>query len=165
MVTDRSALAALLIAAGAAIILLLGLMGSSTPGSPGVYGAQGVAAASNVPGARFSANSWIDSSGKLWLFGGQGVDSMGTAGLLNDLWMYDTNAGQWVWCSGSNTRSSPGVYGARGSASVSNAPGARHFGNSWIDSSGNLWLFGGVGFAGTGAANPLNDLWRFTPAP
>jgi hypothetical protein len=36
----------------------------------GVYGTQGTAAASNVPGARYSASSWIDSSGNLWLFGG-----------------------------------------------------------------------------------------------
>jgi len=48
----------------------------STPGSPG------------VPGGRFSPASWIDGAGKLWLFGGYGVDSAGASGNLNDLWVY-----------------------------------------------------------------------------
>jgi hypothetical protein len=36
--------------------------------------------------------------------------------------------------------------------------------SSWIDSSGNLWLFGGFGTDSGGLAYVnLNDLWRFTP--
>ena len=57
-------------------------------GQPGVYGTQGVTAASNVPGARDSAVSWMDRSGNLWLFGGSGYDSMGALVDLNDLWRY-----------------------------------------------------------------------------
>jgi hypothetical protein len=43
---------------------------------------------SNVPGARYVAISWTDGSGNLWLFGGQGYDSSGSDGYLNDLWEY-----------------------------------------------------------------------------
>jgi len=54
----------------------------------GVYGTQGVPAATNVPGARGYSASWTDSVGSLWLFGGAGWDSVGTIGGLNDLWVY-----------------------------------------------------------------------------
>ena len=36
----------------------------------GVYGTQGVAAASNMPGARWRAVGWTDSNGDFWLFAG-----------------------------------------------------------------------------------------------
>jgi N-acetylneuraminic acid mutarotase len=62
--------------------------GSSTVGQPGVYGILGTPAAGNVPGSRFNASSWTDSSGHLWLFGGDGSDANGNSGLLNDLWRY-----------------------------------------------------------------------------
>jgi hypothetical protein len=44
--------------------------GSDTDGALGVYGTQGTVSASNVPGSRFGAVSWIDGSGNLWLAGG-----------------------------------------------------------------------------------------------
>ena len=63
--------------------------GSNTMRQAGSYWTQGTAASSNVPGARGYAVSWLDSSGKLWLFGGYGLDSAGNSGYLNDLWKYD----------------------------------------------------------------------------
>jgi hypothetical protein len=33
--------------------------------------------------------------------------------------------------------------------------------SSWIDSSGNLWLFGGYGYDSTGALGYLNDMWHW----
>jgi hypothetical protein len=44
--------------------------GSNAPGASGVYGTQGVAAATNVPRARDGGVTWTDSNGNLWLFGG-----------------------------------------------------------------------------------------------
>jgi N-acetylneuraminic acid mutarotase len=136
----------------------------SNIGVSGVYGTLGVAAASNVPGGRISAVSWTDSSGNLWLFGGEGVDSTGTPGLLNDLWEFSTTAKTWTWVSGSNTGYAVGVYGSLGVAATSNVPRARASASSWTDSSGNLWLFGGNGFNPTGMTVELNDLWEFSPA-
>jgi len=133
--------------------------GSSTVNQSGVYGAQGTAAPSNVPGARVGAISWTDSSGNLWLFGGRGYDSSGTFGYLNDLWEFGGN--NWIWVSGATTISQPGVYGTLGTGSSSNVPGARQLSASWIDKNGNLWLFGGDGFDTTATLGSLNDLWKF----
>jgi hypothetical protein len=42
-----------------------------------------------VPGSRDVAVSWYDSSGRFWLFGGQGCDAYGyCSGYLNDLWRF-----------------------------------------------------------------------------
>jgi len=138
--------------------------GASTVSQAGVYGTQGMAGPSNVPGARVSAISWIDSSGSLWLFGGNGYDSSGslTFGVLNDLWKFDGN--NWTWISGATTINQPGVYGTRGVPSPSNIPGARGGSASWIDKKGNLWLFGGGGLDSTGTQGSLNDLWKFDGA-
>ncbi len=65
---------------------------------------------------------------------------------MNDLWKYDPLINEWTWVSGNNTVGQLGVYGTRGIASSSNMPGARANSVSWIDSIGNLWLFGGRGF-------------------
>ncbi len=138
--------------------------GSSMGDQVGVYGTQGTAAASNVPGARTMAVSWIDSSGKLWLFGGFGYDSSGWGYFLNDLWNYNPATLKWTWVSGSNMGNQVGVYGAQGTAAALDVPGARESAASWIDSSGKLWLFGGVGFDSSGVLNELNDLWKYDPA-
>ncbi len=53
-------------------------MSSEVHPASGVYGTLGMASSSNIPGPRNYAASWIDSSGNLWLFGGQ--VSQSTAG-------------------------------------------------------------------------------------
>ena len=89
------------------------MSGSAEPNQPGSYGTKGVAAPTNVPGARFGAVSWTDATGNFWLSGGFGVDPMTTWGLLNDLWKWDgTN---WTWVSGSDAANQPGTYGTKGS--------------------------------------------------
>ncbi|MGD0793070.1 MAG: kelch repeat-containing protein [Terriglobales bacterium] len=138
--------------------------GSSTVNAIGVYGTEGVAADSNVPGSRWNAVSWIDTSGNLWLFGGMGNDSTGTNGNLNDLWEFNPSAKTWTWVSGSSTANAQGVYGTQGVASASNVPGSRLAAVSWIDSSNNLWLFGGFNTGSGGPSEVLfNDLWEFNP--
>jgi len=63
-------------------------------------------------------------------------------------------------------RSMPaGCIGTLGTAAAGNLPGARYWTSSWTDSSGDFWLFGGVGYDATGATGYLNDLWRYTRAP
>ena len=136
--------------------------GAKTVNQLGVYGSLGVAHADNVPGARWGSISWIDAAGNLWLFGGRGYDSAGGEGSINDLWKFD--GVNWTWVSGSDTKDHPGVYGSLGVAHADNVPGARQNGISWIDSSGNLWLFGGAGYYSAGSTGTLNDLWRFDGA-
>lgn len=138
--------------------------GTSTVNASGNYGTQGASAAGNSPGARYSASSWTDSSGNFWLFGGIGYDSTGKAGYLNDLWQYSPSTGQWTWAGGPDTVNASGVYGTQGTAATSNLPGAREAAAYWIDSSGNLWLFGGLGYDASGAVGDLSDLWRYSPS-
>jgi hypothetical protein len=137
--------------------------GSNKPKSTGVYGTKGVAAPGNVPGARFLSVSWTDSNDNLWLFGG-----LNLIGQFDDLWKYNLSSGYWTWVSGSTDLNQIGIYGTKGVAAPGNAPGARHSSVSWIDSNGNLWLFGGVrsGFDGRGIAvgYTFNDLWEYNPS-
>jgi len=140
-------------------------VGANSSGQTGVYGTEGVAAASNVPGSRYQTSSWIDISGNLWLFGGEGIDANGKYGTLNDLWEFNTSKSEWVWMGGSDKMtcgadgfcSQPGVYGTQGVASATNVPGSRFAATSWTDMNGNFWLFGG------GDYGYLNDLWEFNP--
>jgi urocanate hydratase len=142
------------------------ISGSSAITASGVYGTQGVASGSNVPGGRFSPGSWIDSSGNFWLFGGDSIDASGSSGFINDLWEFSPSSGEWTWVTGSTDIEANGVYGTLGTASPNNVPGARQGPDTWIDSSGNLWMFGGFGYGSSGASTgSLNDLWLFTPAP
>jgi len=147
-------------------------MGGSNTGSfhPGAYGTLGTPTPTNTPGQRDEATRWTDSHGNLWLFGGEGLDSVGKSGLLNDLWKFDPAANMWTWMGGTdvfpNATSCPncggvGVYGTLGSASPGNLPGARLGAVGWTDNSGNLWIFGGIGFATSGPQGYLNDLWKF----
>ena len=136
--------------------------GSRVGNQAGLYGTKGTASPSNVPGARDSSVTWADATGNLWLFGGFGVDSVGTVGFLNDLWKFDGS--NWTWVNGADIVSQSGSYGTKGTPSPSNAPGARFSAVSWTDKSGNLWLFGGGGFDSVGTRNLLNDLWKFDGA-
>ncbi len=139
--------------------------GNNTVNMPGVYGVRGVAAPGNKPGGRIAAVTWQDKSGNVWLFGGVGYAALSTAGQLNDLWKYNPATNEWTWMNGSDTVSRNGIYGVKGTPSAANRPGGRQSPMAWTDTAGNLWLFGGHGFAASGtSANRLNDLWKYNPA-
>jgi len=140
--------------------------GSMFGGASAVYGTQGVAAASNVPGARSGAASWADKSGNLWLFGGAASGTAGSTGFLNDLWKFNISSGLWTWVSGSETLNAPGVYGTQGVAAPGTVPAARPPSAFWADDAGNMWLFGGMSLTtdpACGCNESLNDLWEFSP--
>jgi len=139
------------------------ISGNDTVYQPGIYGTKGTAAQSNVPGGRACPVSWVDSNGKLWLFGGAGVDSASNLNDLNDLWKYDPTTNEWTWVSGSDVYGQYGVYGTKGVADPANIPGARQAGISWIDAQGKFWLFGGIGYDSASNQGPLNDLWKYDP--
>jgi hypothetical protein len=140
--------------------------GSSIHNQIGVYGTLGQPATTNNPGARWTYSHWTDQSGDLWLFGGAVMNPYyNTPILANDLWRYNIASGQWTWMSG--TPSGPispySVYGTLGIPAPANTPGARDGAVTWVDTQGNLWLFGGYGYDPTGNAGPLSDLWRYQP--
>lgn len=135
--------------------------GSSSIYNGGTYGTQGTGSTSNIPGARYAANAWVDASGNAWLFGGYGYSGTNNGG-LQDLWKYSPSTGQWTWVKGSSNIDVSGVYGTMGTAASGNLPGSRYAYNSWTDASGNLWLFGGSGFdASSGIEDFLCDLWKY----
>jgi hypothetical protein len=137
--------------------------GKNTANGAGVYGTRGVAAAGNMPGARYAQSSWADQSGNIWIFGGCGYDGSGDVGYLNDLWMFNTGTSQWTWVSGNSSANSSGVYGTQGTAAAGNIPGGRFYQNGWMDASGNFWIFGGLGYDASDGGY-LNDLWKFNPS-
>ncbi len=105
--------------------------GSSKANQNGVYGTAGTAAASNIPGGRQEAVGWADAKGNLWLFGGEGLDDVGTPnGILNDLWVYNIASNQWTWVMGAepvtnSTRANhTGVYPAQTVVGPVNTTGA-----------------------------------------
>jgi hypothetical protein len=141
--------------------------GPTTFNKPGVYGTLGTPSATNIPGGRWAAATFVDASGTLWLFGGQGYDSANNISLLSDLWKY--SGGQWTWVGGSNVGNLNGVYGTQGTAAPANIPGGRQNAVLWVDPSGTVWLFGGFGLdsiatvTSINGKNPtLNDLWKFS---
>jgi len=134
--------------------------GDNTTNNAGIYGTKGTAAAANKPGERNSQNSFIDASGNFWIFGG--LDHNGN--YYNDLWKYTPGTGLWTWMSGDNTTGNSGVYGTKGTAAGTNKPGARYGQASWIDGSGNFWIFGGRGYDAIGNKGYLNDLWKYNPS-
>lgn len=141
------------------------MSGSNAIGAVGNYGTKGVAAATNVPGARSNEISWRDASGNLWLFGGGGTDTAGNFHVFNDLWKYSPASGDWTWVGGSSTADAAGIYGTQGQASATNMPGARTLDSTvWMDASGNVWLFGGYGYDANGTLDRLNDLWKYSPS-
>jgi N-acetylneuraminic acid mutarotase len=137
------------------------MSGSSSIDQLGIYGTQGTPAANNLPGSRVGGATWIDASGNLWMFGGDGYDSVGGVGILSDLWKY--SGGEWTWVGGPNVGVQAGIYGTEGTAASGNIPGARFSAASWTDKSGNFWLFGGDGNDSTGTLGYLNDLWKYGP--
>ena len=134
------------------------MSGSDAPNQFGTYGTKGVAALTNMPGARLGSTSWVGTGGDLWLLGGEGEATAGSGGYLNDLWKWDgTN---WAWVSGSDEADQEGTYGAKGVGAPGNVPGARNGSAPWTDASGNLWLFGGYGSSASGWGS-FNDLWKW----
>lgn len=144
-------------------------------GVPGVYGTLGTPAPTNFPGTRWQSATWVDSSGNLWLLGGQGYDSTGAnEGILNDIWEFNPGTGEWAWMGGSSAFNcatmpqqychEPGVYGTLGQPSGANVPGSRYQASGWKDNDGNFWLFGGSGFDSVSDWSYLNDLWVFNPS-
>lgn len=142
------------------------MSGSSVPAtvSSGVYGVPGKFASGNVPGSRSSSVSWTDKAGNLWLFGGEGYDSTGKYGGLNDLWEFNPTIRQWAWMGGSNVVNERGSYGTLHGFQSANVPGSRWGAVGWTDLQGNFWMFGGFAYDSAGNAGDMNDLWEFNPS-
>ena len=141
------------------------------PNFLGNYGVKGISSPSNDPPSRESSQGWTDSSGNFWLFGGDIpyiTFSTGTWETYkgNDFWKYNISTKKWTWMNGGSLSNNDkkGTYGVKGVPSASNYPGPRIQATTWTDKSGNLWMFGGLGYdKNFGSIGNLNDLWQFNP--
>lgn len=138
------------------------MSGSNFSNQYGVYGVLAIGTPNTIPGVREHRVplAFADTPTSFWMFGGDG-NGASTTGYLNDLWQYNPGNNQWTWSSGDVESNAFGVYGNVGILSGNNLPGARKDSVGWVDSSGNLWIFGGDG-NGTTTSGYLNDLWKYT---
>jgi len=121
------------------------ISGDSAVGAPGVYGTQGIPSVNNHPPALYEYAEWKDKQGNFWIYGGWTPP-------LSDLWKYNPNTYEWTWVKGTGVVQNA-VYGTQGVPDPANTPGQREpTAVTWVDTSGNLWLFGS-GF--------YNDLWKY----
>lgn len=134
------------------------IKGSISNNGTAVYGTQGVSDPDNTPGALYEPMQWTDKDGNFWMFGGL-KDGWSE---YNTLWKFDPSTEEWTWVRGSSSCCTAGNYGVQGVPSSSNDPGARAWGGwTWVDTSGNLWLYGGIGNDDVGGYQVLSDLWKY----
>lgn len=120
------------------------ISGDSTVNSVGVYGTQGVPSVSNHPPAMYEYAEWKDKQGNFWLYGGMAPG-------LSDLWKYAPSTNEWTWVHAGMSFNP--IYGTQGIPNPLNTPGQRVYGAAtWVDTTGNLWLFGGLN---------RSDLWKY----
>ena len=82
--------------------------------------------------------------------------------------LVDCGHNDWTWMNGSNTTNGLGNASAvqtppRTSLDPA-TPGGRKYAATWVDNSGNLWLFGGIGEDIKTNPEPifLNDMWEYS---
>jgi hypothetical protein len=107
-----------------------------------------VSDATNLPKPRWEHKScWNDSQDNFWMYSGACYGGSGS-----DLWYYNPLTNIWTQIFG-NVNSGAAWFGTLGIPDPANNPGNRVGAVSWMDTTGNLWMFGG-GYR--------NDIWRFT---
>ncbi len=129
------------------------LDGDSAGNSAGNFGTQGIASSTNQPPALSSMCKWTDKNGNFWFYGGQD----NSYGLHNDLWKYNPVTQEWTWMTGTGIVNDTGDYGTQGVESPSNRPPGSYSSQTWVDSSGNFWIFGffySFGYV-------YDDLWKY----
>jgi N-acetylneuraminic acid mutarotase len=114
------------------------------------------------PGSRMEAVSFTDND-NAYIMCGQGNDSNGSLGSLNDLWRYNMTTKLFTFMKGSTLINQFGVYGTQGTANSSNKPGARVGAGAWGYNK-KFYVFGGNGLASSGLSGYLNDLWEYKPS-
>ena len=98
------------------------LAGGSNTGSVAVYGARGVEAAANDPGARCGHAMAADAGGDLYLSGG--TLTVGSWS-LGDVWRWRATAKRWTWLAGASVTRAPESFGLFGAFDPASDPGAR----------------------------------------
>jgi N-acetylneuraminic acid mutarotase len=134
--------------------------GDTLTNQTGNFGIQGVADSSNRPPALYAPITWTDTQGNFWLYGG--MLYAGGADVYGDMWRYNPATNQWTWLHGTGLPNQSSVHGVKGIPSPLNHPGSRSYGAAtWVDNSGNFWMFGGLGNDDNGNQGNFNDMWKY----
>jgi len=124
------------------------ISGSNQTSSPGVFGTQGVPSVNNHPPGMYEPCEFKDKQGNFWLYGGW------DGHIHTDFWKYNPLTNEWTWVKGSGLPNQVPVYGLQGVPAPANTPGMRFLTcATWVDTSGNFWLYGGC--------NRQDDLWKY----
>jgi PKD repeat protein len=136
------------------------MQGSDTiTNAAGVFGIQGTPAPANSPPGFYEPVEWTDKQGNFWLF--TGYNGGAANGSYGDVWKFDPVMLQWTWMHGTGLPNPSPTLGTQGIPAPSNSPGGFQWcGATWVDTSGNFWLFGGSD--GSGASYSL--LWMYDPS-
>jgi N-acetylneuraminic acid mutarotase len=113
-------------------------------------------------GSRMEAVSFTDND-NAYILGGDGTDSNGSYGSLNDLWKYNMTTKLFTFMKGTTLRNQFGVYETQGIANNLNKPGGRYGANAWVYNR-KFYVSGGYGYASSGATSYLNDMWEYKPS-
>lgn len=137
------------------------LKGSNNANASANWGTQGVPSPSNNPPALYEPCEWTDLSGNFWMFGG--IGSFNPDRVYAALWKYNPVTNEWTWMKGPNdTLCNPGSWGIQGVSSPTNYPPTSIFvAASWVDNTGDLWMFQGGGCLPNWGGVDWNALWRY----
>lgn len=117
-----------------------------------------------MPSCRYETRArWTDMCGNLIFYRGAIDSGNVTYARYNDLWFCNTQTLEWTVITGTSQLNLNPVYGVQGSGNFSNTPGSRRGSISWMNSAGELFLFGGYGWSAADSFKTIrNDLWKFT---
>ena len=114
------------------------------------------------PGSRDRAACWLNRDGDIIMFGGNGFGILpGKDGSLNDMWLYTRDTGKFAYIGGSAEVDQLAVFGPLGVTSERALPGGRELASIWQLPNGDVWMFGGSGYASAKKEQALNDIWRW----
>ena len=127
------------------------MKGDSLYNQTGTFGTQGIPSPTNNPPGFYEPVEWQDQQGNFWIFGGF------NSGVHDDVWKFNPVTNEWTWMKGSATTTQSPVYGTQGVSSPLNTPGNQQWcAATWVDTTGNFWLFGGS----DGGGDNYNLLWK-----
>lgn len=97
------------------------------------------------------------------------MDSMCRVIMAIDLWEFKPSTRQWTWVGGSpfcsySFAGFTAMYGTVGVPAIGNVPWSLVYATAWSDTTGNLWMFGGLGYDENSVGYYLNDTWEFFPS-
>lgn len=132
------------------------MYGSDLANQPSVYAGPNATPGGRGEFAGYTTYWYVNSTNTLWIYGGPLLNA--PANYTEDVWKWDGT--KWTFVFGRQLLNLYPIYNIKGIENSTNNPGARVSCAKWVDTQGNLWVFGG-------ALNEppyfwtFNDMWKF----